>query len=151
MVFLQLKSLLWTVIHHNHSRQSTFAFPNNFICYLSSKKLFFYHILAICADGFFSCILRPTFMAAFHVLYLLKWCQRPLVKYLYQFSLNGYMHGSGHLWNSLFKPVKQEIYKDFIQKTVQLEDTCFNKYFMKKCLQMRGIYSMAHKKQRRNW
>lgn len=41
MFFLQLKSLLWTMIHHNHSRQSTFAFPNNFICCLSSKTLFF--------------------------------------------------------------------------------------------------------------
>lgn len=131
MVFLQLKSLLWTVIHHNHSRQSTFAFPNNFIFYLSSKTLFFYHILAIHADGFFSCILCSTFIAPFHVFCLLKWCQRPPVKHLHQFSLSGYMHGYGHLWNSLFKLVKQELHEDFIQKIVQLEDSCFNKYFMK--------------------
>lgn len=82
MVFLQLKSLLWTVIHHNHSWLPTLAFHNNFICCLSSRTLLFCHTLNMHAERFFPLILCPTFMAAFYVFCLLKWCQVPLVKYL---------------------------------------------------------------------
>lgn len=81
------------------------------------KNTVLHHILAIRADGFFSCILCPTYMATFCVFCLLKWCQRSLVKYLHQFSLNGYVHGFGHLWNLLFELVKQEIWGFYLENS----------------------------------